>query len=335
MSANVFRFFRPPGEEKEDRSEKRRAQVRRAQQTYRLRKDQYARALEREIARLRSLEADLSRENERLREIVYAQKRSLRVAEKQVWGDLWDGLSESSEDVLQGPGLIPVPSSDCYRPHPVQPQGVVDLSDTSATGMDLESPCLAHIHAHTDYSSPASSQPLPTTKTKQPTTTNPDTQPPAEPPVNGHALTLSSYLLSLSPSPSTTLSLSPSPTTTTTPPTLSINTFPNLPNPSIPPPPPKNPILTPYTTHSPVPTDTAPSNRAIIATTLESTPRSILNKLLTLSTTFALEDEMTPVQAWERVRKTLVLDSSNGGLPSMELIRRVVDRLAGVVKCHG
>ncbi|KAK0622378.1 hypothetical protein B0T14DRAFT_601155 [Immersiella caudata] len=351
MSVNVFRFFRPPGEEKEDRSEKRRAQVRRAQQTYRLRKDQYARALEREVARLRSVEATLSGENKRLLGIVHAQQ--CRLAEKRVWGNIWDGLS-SEEDLFQDPDQLS-PSSSGYTPFPSA--GVALLShqtnhsrglqsradyappttflpqinnfdgttgqslgpsDLTSAGMEfvlaLESPCLSHIHAHTD-------DPTADTQPQQPSHQTKKNNDPDEPRVNGHALTASSYVLALPrPSPSPAFpSVSTSPIATATPP--------------------------PFPSDDPA----AATNKVALLMGLSSTPSTILDRLLKLSTSFALEDEMTPVQAWARVRTLMVgseesqtegettLSQGRGraGEGSREVVQMVMGRLAGLVKCYG
>ncbi|KAJ4177965.1 hypothetical protein NW767_012674 [Fusarium falciforme] len=67
MSNSIFRMFNP-GEPKENPVEKRRAQLRRAQQSYRSRKDKYTRTLEEELANSRSKEVELMRECEQLRE---------------------------------------------------------------------------------------------------------------------------------------------------------------------------------------------------------------------------------------------------------------------------
>ncbi|KAF4457926.1 hypothetical protein F53441_279 [Fusarium austroafricanum] len=66
MTDRIFRIFNP-GEPKGDPVERRRAQLRRAQQSYRGRKDKYARTLEEELAKSRSREAELARECEQLR----------------------------------------------------------------------------------------------------------------------------------------------------------------------------------------------------------------------------------------------------------------------------
>ncbi|PNH43789.1 hypothetical protein VD0003_g9565 [Verticillium dahliae] len=66
MSNTIFRIFNP-GAPKEDPLQKRRGQVRRAQQAYRDRKDKYTKALEKQLAETRSSEARLTRECEDLR----------------------------------------------------------------------------------------------------------------------------------------------------------------------------------------------------------------------------------------------------------------------------
>ncbi|KAL7937749.1 hypothetical protein V8C35DRAFT_293459 [Trichoderma chlorosporum] len=66
MADRIFRIFNPR-EPKGDPVEKRRAQLRRAQQSYRDRKDKYTKALEAELGRSRESEAGLTSEVERLR----------------------------------------------------------------------------------------------------------------------------------------------------------------------------------------------------------------------------------------------------------------------------
>ncbi|KAL6809308.1 hypothetical protein GGI42DRAFT_317606 [Trichoderma sp. SZMC 28013] len=66
MADRIFRIFNP-GEPKGDPVEKRRAQLRRAQQSYRDRKDKYTKALEAELARSRKSEAGLTSQIEQLR----------------------------------------------------------------------------------------------------------------------------------------------------------------------------------------------------------------------------------------------------------------------------
>ncbi|KAK6063756.1 hypothetical protein SCUP515_12186 [Seiridium cupressi] len=69
MSTGVFKFFKPKGQ-KEDPVEKRKAQLRRAQQTYRSRKDRYTRSLEAGFARAQAHEELLLKQCTRLRTTV-------------------------------------------------------------------------------------------------------------------------------------------------------------------------------------------------------------------------------------------------------------------------
>ncbi|KAL0932496.1 uncharacterized protein CTRU02_213449 [Colletotrichum truncatum] len=69
MTSAVFRIFNPKGP-KEDATGKRRAQLRRAQKSYRDRKEIYTKSLEVELAQTRAREADLSRECEHLRNTI-------------------------------------------------------------------------------------------------------------------------------------------------------------------------------------------------------------------------------------------------------------------------
>ncbi|KAL7922925.1 hypothetical protein ACQKWADRAFT_290716 [Trichoderma austrokoningii] len=70
MGDRIFRIFNPR-EPKGDPVEKRRAQLRRAQQSYRDRKDKYTKALEAELARTRRNEAGLASEIQQLRASVH------------------------------------------------------------------------------------------------------------------------------------------------------------------------------------------------------------------------------------------------------------------------
>ncbi|KIH93593.1 hypothetical protein SPBR_04280 [Sporothrix brasiliensis 5110] len=85
MPRNIFRVFNPNATP-EDRAEKRRAQLRQAQQTYRERKDRYTKALEAEIADGRAREAHLVQENERLHDTVKELRAALALARGQANG---------------------------------------------------------------------------------------------------------------------------------------------------------------------------------------------------------------------------------------------------------
>ncbi|KAK0639639.1 hypothetical protein B0T16DRAFT_246751 [Cercophora newfieldiana] len=82
---------------------------------------------------------------------------------------------------------------------------------------------------------------------------------------------------------------------------------------------------------SPLPPSPDPdSNAALLTESLDSAPRTILDRLVTLSTNFALEDEVTPVQAWSRIQGQLKL-----GAIGVEGIKALIGRLVAAVKCHG
>ncbi|KAK2733868.1 hypothetical protein CKAH01_08282 [Colletotrichum kahawae] len=63
MSSKIFRIFNP-GAPKEDPVQKRRAQLRRAQKSYRDRKEIYTKSLEKEVAQTKTREAELTRQCE-------------------------------------------------------------------------------------------------------------------------------------------------------------------------------------------------------------------------------------------------------------------------------
>ncbi|KAH6627943.1 hypothetical protein F5144DRAFT_631183 [Chaetomium tenue] len=337
---DVFRFFRPSGEPKEDRIGKRRAQVRRAQQTYRLRKDLYTKSLENEISRLRTVETDLLRETQHLNGTIQTLENLLAdrgvnvdlhvpsdsasegrptwpstplaanhfIAEQpqgaqlgvpqalpaddraSFWPELWQeprptngggislGYATPSPSDRQVAAVPAVPSCapSCVPSHHKPRHDDVDAATTM--GMDLEAPCLPHLHGDP---------------------TNPD-QP------CGHALTVSSQLLAIS---SPTQPTSPLPSTTHPPP----------PSPLWPSPPPP-PLCPP-----------SPPSPKTLHDACARTPASILDRLLTLSAGLDVApDEVTPVRAWQRVRALPGFERLGG-----EGVRVLMARLGGVVKCHG
>ncbi|KAK4165532.1 hypothetical protein QBC43DRAFT_315417 [Cladorrhinum sp. PSN259] len=302
MSVNVFRFFRPAGE-KEKQSEKRRAQVRRAQQTYRLRKDEYTRSLEKEVTRLRSVESELVRENQRLQDTINAQQRL--IAKKGSWGDLWDCLS-SDDDVFGGEVGISPPLSDQSQLPPLSESTLDSQWPRASPSHQGQSrrPELAPLAFQSHPTPSAFIPPSETVKRQDCQPNHPSDMvttgvefvlalespclshihgdPSAPQQATGHALTTSSYVLAFSP---------PSP-------------LPSSPE----------------------------SNKESIAKGLESAPWTILDRLLALSTSFALEDEVTPAQAWARIREQV----EKGGIKTrVGWCNELVARLAGLVKCHG
>ncbi|KAH8747294.1 hypothetical protein F5883DRAFT_437311 [Diaporthe sp. PMI_573] len=157
---NIFRIFNPQAP-KEDRVQKRRAQVRQAQQTYRERKEAYSKALEREVAQSKQREAVLRRENERLQETIQSLVGKL----EQLGVDGTDDVVMSTEKQSASPGTETMADNMSSPAPPLARLGDVD---PVALGVDfvlaLERPCLDHLHG--------------------------DPEKPEEP--SGHALTLSS-----------------------------------------------------------------------------------------------------------------------------------------------
>jgi len=78
------------------------------------------------------------------------------------------------------------------------------------------------------------------------------------------------------------------------------------------------------------PSPDADSNSALLTEALDNAPSAILDRLVTLSTSFALQDEVTPVQAWGRIQAQLQIGAIRAeGIPSL------VRKLVAAVKCHG
>ncbi|KAI0466083.1 hypothetical protein F4859DRAFT_498782 [Xylaria cf. heliscus] len=86
MASNIFRMFSPESS-KEDRAKKRKAQLRRAQLTYKERKERYTKNLEDRVAEARANEADLYQEIQDLRRTVqqltkFIQDRGMHVPDE-------------------------------------------------------------------------------------------------------------------------------------------------------------------------------------------------------------------------------------------------------------
>ncbi|KAG8160896.1 hypothetical protein KVR01_009160 [Diaporthe batatas] len=149
---NIFRMFNPQAP-KVDRVEKRRAQVRQAQQTYRERKEAYTKALETELARSKAREAELLRENERLRDTV----RKLSGRLEQLGGG---GSGLGGDDVGGGDAAEPAPREAVTRTMAdnmssmAPPLARLGDIDPVGLGVDfvlaLEKPCLEHLHGDPD-----------------------------------------------------------------------------------------------------------------------------------------------------------------------------------------
>ncbi|KAG9249820.1 uncharacterized protein F5Z01DRAFT_668160 [Emericellopsis atlantica] len=196
----VFRIFNPSGRSKEESVEKRREQVRRAQHIYRQRKTRYVKALEEDIAKSRWRECQMSKEKQDLEHQL--QTLLSLLAQNGIATTDIECLSRNTAAGSCTGTHQPFTSPDgsLLRNHPDWPQGstltsslspplihssddnvsmssrVCDI-DLATLGMKfvlkVEEPCLGHVHGdHTRPDDPS-----------------------------GHALTVTSQLLSLSSSP--------------------------------------------------------------------------------------------------------------------------------------
>ncbi|KAL8365546.1 hypothetical protein RB595_004389 [Gaeumannomyces hyphopodioides] len=132
MSSHIFRIFKPD-ESKEDRVQRRRDQLRDAQKNYRDRKTRYTRSLEQELSRLRVSEASLLREVGRLRSTVQNLTRTMR----------HNGL-----DVLDDSDATSPPGSLGYVGSPLGYAGIDDVMGSVTSGSVSEA------GTHSDQLSP-------------------------------------------------------------------------------------------------------------------------------------------------------------------------------------
>ncbi|KAJ8114866.1 hypothetical protein OPT61_g3358 [Boeremia exigua] len=184
-----------------ERSTKRRDQIRRAQKTYRQRKDEYVKSLEAEVAHLRVNEAKVLQKVEELRAEVEALKAALYTDRNlasfpnndvQVYSDPLLGQSQSPnyssremeirmgasqvvvQDVLDQSSHLTISSAgEPSTPSSSRSTKCLGDFDPTLLGSDLEGPCLPHVGVRPSFLDQSS---------------------------NGHALTLTSGLLSLRPS---------------------------------------------------------------------------------------------------------------------------------------
>ncbi|KAH8895457.1 hypothetical protein GQ53DRAFT_50858 [Thozetella sp. PMI_491] len=306
MASNVFRIFNPNGR-KEDRTEKRRAQLRQAQQTYRDRKDRYAKSLEGEVARGKSTESKLRREAQGLRGIVqtllsFIDQQGIEIPDeirRNADSCLWP--SESTSPAYSSPD----PFTPNYQEAPRLPgsqshgglnegfdgnrqaassSGVLEIGawlgppgvrlsdlDPVIVGMEfvltLEEPCLGHLHGDPD-------------KPEAP---------------SGHALTASSQLLAVSP-------------------TSSLQSR-------------KSPLQSPPAFPSPI---SSPGSLGAEDIVQVHATKDMLASLLRLAPELCSDYEVTPVQAWSHIRQQPYF----GGL-EMRTLQLLARSLRDTVKCHG
>ncbi|KAI3327362.1 hypothetical protein HD806DRAFT_486878 [Xylariaceae sp. AK1471] len=277
MATNIFRMFSPK-KSQEDRTKKRKAQLQRAQLTYRERKERYTKALEDHVAEARSNEAGLCLKIQDLRGTIqklarFIQDQGLQVPDEirlavessQVPDDLTAGASIAQKDqqswdrdaggaMTATNRLPPTIREDSEKAQKTfNPSNLLRLGDLDplAVGMEfvltLESPCINHL-----YPSPDNVY---------------------EP--GGHALTVSGQLA-----------------------------------PSYP-----KSVFESHTAHK---------------TFCREVPEELLHSLLTLSSELCPESEITPIQAWNRIRCQPLF----GGLEVRNLWI-LAEKLRDAATCHG
>ncbi|OIW33069.1 hypothetical protein CONLIGDRAFT_666449 [Coniochaeta ligniaria NRRL 30616] len=311
MTDNIFRIFNPRAS-KQDRVEKRRAQLRKAQQTYRDRKGKYARTLEEELGRSRASQAACMRKVESLRGTIQTLLGFLH----QLGVDPSEGLDLGHEAItspLSPPSTVPSPqayqSQEGLNPRAAacRPQ---DLHRPGAYGSDRTG-CAAPSQIISPFSiagshSPWSRDQAPTPGPTPVSRVNSDhsdvrlgdvdptvlgmefvliiEQPclghlhgnpdePDEP--GGHALTVSSQVLAMS--------------------------------------------------H-----ETSTGSPGQCESLCQKTPSDMLESLLELSMELCADNEITPTQAWRHIRS----QPQFGGL-ELRALRTLANMLRDSVKCHG
>ncbi|KAF6809328.1 hypothetical protein CSOJ01_07013 [Colletotrichum sojae] len=314
MSSSIFRIFNPGGP-KEDTADKRRAQLRRAQRSYRDRKENYTKCLEKEIAQIKVREANLTRQCESL--VVAVQALQQILVQHQI------SVPMEQQKAISG-FCTNSPTSGSVGSLSVSPhtgnQGTSGLSDNDiARGISTKTGKSRHGSPHSTTSSEGYSTPGTDTKSpKQRALASPSGWPhtthdvvPANRSVRlcdldpfkvgmefvltierpclghiegnrskpheptGHALTVSAQLLFVAPN-----SLSDS--------------------------------------------------HGISPSSYEGAPSAVLDRLLDLSPDLCSEGELTPAQAWHYIRS-----QPNFGGIKIESFQILAARLRETVNCHG
>ncbi|KAL1878105.1 hypothetical protein VTK73DRAFT_8066 [Phialemonium thermophilum] len=322
MPTDVFRFFRPTGDRAKDRPETRRAQLRRAQQAYRQRKDRYTKSLEAEVARLQATETKLLHETQNLRASMEALTNLLLM-----YGiDIPVHLEETKE----------VGKHDA---HPALHQrGNLDCSVGAAQRE------VSHLHAGTRPTSRFEPKNGTSAIARDYYLGDSDASWPAGTRCDD-GLTLWPVGLIDSPQSNISSGNDQLPTSPASPRLADLDATavgmefvlalesPCLGHLRGDPDNPDQPGGHALTVSAHLLfqcPSSAPPDADILKDACGRTPRSILDKLLSLSTDLALEGEVTPVQAWARLRHHPLF----GGL-EVDRLRYLTDKLIKAIKCHG
>ncbi|KAI8944691.1 hypothetical protein F4801DRAFT_570774 [Xylaria longipes] len=177
MATNIFRMFSPESS-KEDRTKKRKAQLRQAQLTYKERKERYTKNLEDRVAEARATEADLYQEIRGLRRTVQQLSKFIQdhvpdeIYLTAELGQVPEGSTTSSwapqhdyQPSVQHAGDAVVPTDRFHSSLRAEgrkaetasnPSNLLRLGDLDplAVGMEfvltLESPCVNHLYPSLD-----------------------------------------------------------------------------------------------------------------------------------------------------------------------------------------
>ncbi|KAI5459240.1 hypothetical protein BGZ63DRAFT_390550 [Mariannaea sp. PMI_226] len=303
MSNNIFRIFNPKGP-KEDPIEKRRGQLRRAQKNFRERKDKYTKTLESELAKCRANEARLMHEAESLRTTVKVLAQLL------------------SEHGIESPASV-LDALHQMQPPAQESQFDVMPIDSSHYAGNSQSPVET-----AQWTSPESSTGYSGSESQSNYTIQQQYRPQPQVPKAKNSFT--DILREAMPLQSQTgrccdfdiVNIGMEFVLTLERPCLGhIHGDPSKPNE------PSGHALTTSavllsTCPSQSPNDLTPS--------FQNAPAALLDRLLTLSPSLSPDGEMTPVQAWNYIRRQPLF----GGLNTRDLWA-LTGELREAVKCHG
>ncbi|KAK4074762.1 uncharacterized protein Triagg1_4911 [Trichoderma aggressivum f. europaeum] len=306
MADRIFRIFNP-GEPKGDPVEKRRAQLRRAQQSYRDRKDKYTKALEAELARSRKSEAGLTSQIEQLRAKVH--KLATLLSQNGISlpldfddeGDVHDDVSRIDASPLATRGQ-PLPadgflsSTDSTSPESTTDHGVI-FNSGNRTLRQYGSRIFARHH---EPQVPAPTRFAGTITQDEPGDRTRLAELDATQVGMEFVLTLERPCLNhLHGNPKKPLEPHGHALTTTVQLQASL---------SLPPIDPRNPVPPSY----------------------QNAPAAVLDRLLNLAPSVSPDGDVTPIQAWHFIRR----QPQFGGF-EVQRLNRLAERLREAAKCHG
>ncbi|KAF6832963.1 hypothetical protein CMUS01_06729 [Colletotrichum musicola] len=315
MSSSIFRIFNPGGP-KEDTADKRRAQLRRAQRSYRDRKENYTRCLEKEVAQIKVREANLTRQCESLlvavqalQQILVQHQISVPLEQKKAISGL---CTNSPTSASVGSLSVSPPTGN---------QGTSGLSDNDSTrGISTETGKSRRGSPHSTTSSEGYSKMGEHTKSpKQRALASPSGWPRAthDPAVPAHR---SVRLCDLDP-----VKVGMEFVLTVERPCLG-----HIEGDRTKPHEPTGHALTVSAQLLFAAPNSFSDSHGISPASYEGTPSAVLDRLLDLSPDLCSEGELTPAQAWHYIRS-----QPNFGGIKIESFQILAARLREAVNCHG